>query len=47
MLFVDVFAENPLIALLEKQGFQIYAEEKGAVKDGEKRISKILLECTL
>lgn len=46
-LYVEVFEDNPLLKILEKEGFTIYGVEEGYVKREEVYLSKILLQLDL
>jgi len=47
ILHVEVYQGNPLISILEKQGFREFARQKGYVKEGDQYLSRHLFECNL
>jgi len=46
-LFIDVYENNPLIAILQKQGFITEAIERDYVKTGGQYLARHLMSCDL
>jgi GNAT superfamily N-acetyltransferase len=44
---IEIFEGNPIHSLLLKQGFREFARQEGAIKEGERYLTRILLEVDL
>ncbi len=47
IMHMEVYEGNPIIALLEKQGFQNYVRQQNFVKEGDRYLARLLFECQL
>lgn len=47
LIHIEVFEGNPLISILEKNGFRVFAEQEKYVKEGDKYFKRILFEADL
>ncbi|MBI2742582.1 MAG: GNAT family N-acetyltransferase [Chlamydiales bacterium] len=47
ILHVEVYEGNPLVKLLQKEGFRQFAKQERFVKEGETYLARLLFECFL
>jgi ribosomal protein S18 acetylase RimI-like enzyme len=47
IMHIEVYEGNPIVKLLEKQGFREFARQEDFVKEGDRYLSRLLFECML
>ena len=47
ILHMEVYEGNPIVSLLEKQGFRQFARQERFVKEGDQYLARLLFECYL
>ena len=47
ILHMEVYEENPIIFLLQKQGFREFARQERFIKEGDRYRARLLFESTL